>query len=261
MKKIVFTLEEIEYLLVKKKCTYLYGFHDSFIKFDRDRVGVKFEKIADGIEDKGIISRDFKGNISCNKDIEEILDTIINVEKYYDINIIDVDRVNEKYRIYKNQDSYVVIEISSNDRDELDFDNLSVACINEENLKAEAEKKVDKLLKYDSVSDFTSFELPTYLYKEITKIGEEKFLEKLESEGISAKDSATIFHRTVNRCSKVISITITDMVARKTKTYMYINGLRKLFCLEFKITQGNNKWIISVVNKDKQDVEMSKIFV
>ena len=68
-----------------------------------------------------------------------------------------------------------------------------------------------------------------------------------------------ILHRVVSRCSKVISVTITDMKKRKSKSYMYVNGLKKLLCMEFKIDSDNNKWMINAVNKEVQNDEIRKI--
>ena len=259
MEKYTFTLEEIEYLLVKNNCEYFYGFYDTFMKYDREKVDLKFEKIAEGLENKKIISRDFKGNITCSENIDEILDNIINVEIFYDINVIDVDKISEKYRIYRKENSFIVIKIISNDKNELDYENLSIFKISINNINNEAEKLIDKLLKYDSVNDFSYIEIPTYLYNEIMKMSEDKYFEKVKIENEKEQMAYKILHRVVSRCSKVISVTITDMKKRKSKSYMYVNGLKKLLCMEFKIDSDNNKWMINAVNKEVQNDEIRKI--
>ena len=90
-----FTLEEIEYLLIVNKCEYLYGFKDSFIKYDKSIVKNIFDKIADGLEEHNLISRSFKGDITYDDDLKEAIDTIINVETYYDVTIIDLNKVSK----------------------------------------------------------------------------------------------------------------------------------------------------------------------
>ena len=40
---------------------------------------------------------------------------------------------------------------------------------------------------------------------------------------------------------------------------MYVNGLKKLLCMEFKIDSDNNKWMINAVNKEVQNDEIRKI--
>lgn len=260
MKNYIFTLEEIEYLLIKHNCEYLYGFHDSFVRYDREKVELRFEKIADTLEEKNYISRDFKGNLSFKEDIEEILDIIINVEVYYDINVIDVDVVMEKYRIYKKQNSFVVIRIFTNDKNELDFNNLVVYNISNDIFCEKVERQIDKLLKYEDVSGFTNIYIPTSLYNEITKLDENKFLEKVNAKNEDEKNSYQILYKVANRCNKIISVTQTDMSKRRSSVHMYINGLKKTLCLELKINYENNKWAVSALDKGIQKNEILKLF-
>lgn len=255
-----FTLEEIEYLLIVNKCEYLYGFKDSFIKYDKSIVKNIFDKIADGLEEHNLISRSFKGDITYDDDLKEAIDTIINVETYYDVTIIDLNKVSKKYRIYELSKKYVVIEVLANDKGILDFNDLTMHLYDYNDFKKAILKLIDKNFKFsENNKNELEINIDAELYKKITKMSEEEFLSKVsgtnDEERIIFEDLYTV----VNRNDKVISVAITHMKKRTSKVYMYINGAKKVFKLMFKINGEKHKWTAKELYKEMIDDEVEKV--
>ena len=260
MKRENFTLEEIEYLLILNKCEYLYGFKDSFIKYDKSIVKNVFEKIAEGLEERNLISRSFKGEVKYSDNLKDIIDIIIRVENYYDITIIDLDKVSIKYRIYETKSKYVIIEALANDKGILDFDNLVLYFYNYDDIKKASIKIVEKNFRFDeNCNDNSEISIGVLLYKEIPKLSEEAFLKKIKCENDTEKETFKSLYNVVNKNDKVMSIAITNMKDRKSTVYMYVNGLKKVFRMAFKINGENHKWLVQEISKSQIENEIDKI--
>ena len=260
MSNINISLEELEYLLIKNKCEYLFGFPDAFIKIDRSEITKKFDRVADGLENQNLIKRSFKGETTYDKTIEKIIECIKSVDKYYDITIIDSNVVSKKYRIYENKEDYVVIEILGKGNSELDYSQMYIRIYDNTSLCDKANKLAEKLFKNCSQGNDKSIEIPSELYKKINKLTEEKFIDKYKD--VSQEDLAAlkVAHKTITYAEKILSVSMTDMKKKKSKVNMYVYGLKNLLAMEFEIKKEEYKWVTKQVDKSAFASEIKRIF-
>ena len=260
MNSINISLEELEFLLIKNKCEYLFGFPDAFIKIERSEVGKRFDILADSLESRNLINRSFKGDVTYDDTIKRIIDDIIAVDKYYDITIIESNVVNKKYRIYRYKDDYVVIEIFSTGNNELDYSQMYLYLYDKTTLYDRAKKLSNKLFKDCLVKNDTSVNISSELYQKINKLSEEKFVGKYKSASDNDIRVIKTVYKTITYAEKVLSFASTDMKERKSKVYMYVYGLKNILSMEFKMKKEEYFWITNQIDNSVFDDEIIKVF-
>lgn len=260
MNNISISLEELEFLLIKNKCEYLFGFPDAFIKIERTDVSKRFDIIADNLESRNLITRSFKGETTYDDTIRKVIDDIIAVDKYYDITIIESNVVNKKYRIYNSKDDYVVIEIFSKGNSELDYSQMYIYLYDKATLLDRADKVSNKLFKDCLEKNDISIDIPSELYQSINKLSEEKFIAKYKNASENDTKLIKTAYKTITYAEKVLSFAVTDMTERKSKVYMYVYGLKNLLAMEFKMEKKEYKWITKQIDNSEFDEEINKVF-
>lgn len=260
MNNISISLEELEFLLIKNKCAYLFGFPDAFIKIERSEVSKKFDLLADNLESRSLITRSFKGETTYDDTIKKIVDDIISVDKYYDITIIDSNVVSKKYRIYKCKDDYVVIEIFSKGNSELDYSQMYLYLYDKATLIDRANKVSNKLFKECLGKIDASINIPSELYQSVNELSEEKFKGKFKDVTENDERIVKTAYKTITYAEKVLSFAVTDMKERKSKVYMYVYGLKNLLAMEFKMEKEEYMWKTRQIDNSLFDEEIKKVF-
>lgn len=260
MSNLCISLEDLEYSLIKYKCEFLYGFKDQFLKYDKNDIFIRFGKIADGLESQKLISRSFSGDITYDEEYKKILDTIINVKNFYEVSYIVNSFIIKKYRIYNVENDNVIIKISSNDENELDYHNMDISLLSSDNLLCEFEKfcELEKINPSDNI------------LKDITSVSND-YLERIKKN--KTEDFSKIFHelsyipnelmnklnKIIRNPVKVISIIKTNMTTRKSKVINYFYDLTSLIKMNFKIEGEKHNWVISEISKELLNDEFKQI--
>ena len=260
MNSICVSLEELEFLLIRNKCEYLFGFPDAFIKTERSEIAKKFDLLADNLESRNLITRSFKGETTYDDTIKRIIDDIIFVDKYYDITIIESNVVYKKYRIYKCKEDYVVVEIFSKGNSELDYSQIYLYLYDNKTLCDRANYIITKLFKDCSDKNDISIDIPSELYQSVNKLSEEKFIGKYKDVTDNEIKLIKTAYKTITYAEKVISFAVTDMKERKSKVYMYVYGLKNLLAMEFKMGKEEYKWCTSKIDNSIFEEEIKKVF-
>ena len=260
MNSITLTLEELEYLLIQNKCDYLYGFPDAFIKIDREILYKTFDKIADDLESREIIQRSFKGDINYNDDIKNIIDIIKNVNKYFDISIIEMSEISKKYRIFNTDKAYVIIEVIGKGGDKLDYSQIYIKNVEKDDLKQNANKVLCELFKVQNMKFTKQIIVKNDVYKKINKLDEDKFLANYENTDAEDDGLLRLIYKTITYAEKVLSVVVTDMDKRESKSYMYVSAFKNMIRMEFDKKRDDFRWITSQIDAEMFSKDINLLF-
>lgn len=260
MSSLCISLEALEYSLIKYKCEFLYGFKDQFLKYDKNDIFIRFGKIADGLESQKLISRSFSGDITYDEEYKKILEIIINVEKFYEVSYIVNGFIKKKYRIYNVNNNNVVIKISSNEENELDYHNLDISLVSDDNLNCGFEKFCDleKINPSSNVLKDTISVCNDYLVK-IKKNKSEDFSKIFNEFSYNTNELMNKLNKIIRNHVKFISVLKTNMKTRKSKVRNYIYDLSSLIKMDFKIQGEIHNWVINELSKDLLNDEFKQI--
>lgn len=254
------SLEDLEYSLIKYKCEFLYGFKDQFLKYDKNDIFIRFGKIAENLESQKLLSRSFSGDITYDEKYKQVLDAIINVENFYEISYVVNGSIIKKYRIYNINDNNVIIKISSNDENELDYNNLNISLISDNDLNYGFEKfcEMEKIIPSNNILKDTLSVCNDYLVK-IKKNKTEDFSKIFNEFSYNANELMNKLNKIIRNPVKYISILKTNMKTRKSKVRNYIYDLSSIIKMDFKIQGEKHNWIINELSKDLLNDEFKQI--
>ena len=260
MNSITLTLEELEYLLIQNKCDYLYGFPDAFIKVEREVLYKTFDKIADDLEKREIIQRSFKGDIKFNDEVKNIIEIIKNVNKYFDISIIEMSEISKKYRIFNTDKAYVVIEVIGKGGNKLDYSQIYIKNLEKEELKINVKKVIDELYKVQNAKFTKQIIVKNDVYKQINKIDEDKFLSNYENTDAEDDGLLRLIYKTITYADRVLSVVVTDMDKRESKSYMYVSAFKNMIRMEFDKKRDDFRWITNQIDEKGFDKDINLLF-
>lgn len=261
MFSVAIALEELEYMLVQNKCEYLYGLPDAFIKIDRKDIYKKFDQIADTLEARGLLTRSFKGGVTYDNNMEKIINVIKNVQKFYDITLIEMSEISKKYRIYAVDDEYVSMEILGEGGKKLDYSQIYIKYMNKMEIESNMKKSVKGLYKLNNKQYNQKLVIGSAIYKQLDKMKEDKFITYFKDIDSDKMDYIKMVYKTITYAEKVLSVVVTDMIKRDSNSYMYVSAFKNMVKMEFEKKVDNYFWNTSQIDTNDFDAEINTILV
>lgn len=257
MNNIVMSLEELEYLLIKSKCLYLFGFRDVFLKYEKAELFRRFEKLSDDLEGKDFITCDIEG-IEIKEDKKELFENILKVEKYYDISVAKYGELIKKYRIFEYNKRFTIIEMQTNDNSIIDEKNIYL-------YSGDSSFVIDSIRKclekgYTIKSDTNdNVEITNEYLESIKGISSKEFETLNKEKNIATSTVINNLYNTINNTKELLSISITDMKKRKSKVYLYLTNRDNLVAMSFKLKGAEHNWILTEMSDDTLKTDLTEI--
>lgn len=238
--------KDLMYLGIKQNKDFLYGFDDPFISFEKKNILEEFDKIAETLEQKKLIYRNFDGTIKTDEKLDTILNVIFEPSCFIDYKIIIDKLIIYRFLIYKRDQSIVVIETDINQY------NLTVKELQDEEYRKIIDEKIS--LKEKKILDGKTIKYPADKIDSLVNFKIED-IEKILKEYDTDEKYLIQISKLLNNNKSIHSVLSTDVYANKTNSYQIIE-LEESNIL-FELVFDSDKYIYEI--KDYEN-KISNLF-